>query len=285
MIRILSLKKNVLIITLLFLAQTVFGWTVQSSFDGVEEHVNLFANKLSDDISFSPPNSAKFFIRQGEENTGQQQYELPTSLNEGDELWIRVYLYPSSGFDWSANPITKLLRVIVANSDGSMISYHSILATAPTNYGCGTSSTYGYMVTGSEMNSRNLCQNRNTDTEIYLTSGEWHCIELYLKVSSTNGMMRAWHNGILKQEYPDPTIPPGGYFPKQRTTDWGVHHLLGWWNGGSQQDQNIYFDDMVYTNDRPTARDGEGNYMIGPKDWGDEVELPHPPKEFSNTAQ
>jgi hypothetical protein len=122
-----------------------------------------------------------------------------------------------------------------------------------------------------------ICQNRNTnDGGAYLTPNQWHCIELYLKVSSTNGIMRAWHNGILRSEYLYPTIPPGGHIPQNRTSNWGQSHLLGWWNGGPVQDQEIYFDDFVIRSDGPANRDSLGNPMIGPTDWNNSSDLTPP---------
>lgn len=253
--------------SLLLPLQAAHGWTVHASFDNKADDIQLFTGNLSSDVAFSPPYSARFLIQKGVENDGQHQYKLPTALYEGDELWVRVYLYVPPGFDWTASPITKLLRVAAANSDGSNRSYHSILATNGQYYSCGGTGKFGYMVTGAEMNPGNVCQNRNMDDEVFLTPGVWHSIELYIKVSATNGMMRAWHNGILKQEYPDPTIGPGGYLPADHTADWTVHHLLGWWNGGATQDQYIYFDNLVYTNERPSNQDAEGNYMIGPENY------------------
>lgn len=256
----------------LLCSQSSFAWYVRSSFDGNPEDADIFSNKISNDFSFSGSNSIKFFIQGGAESTGQHQYNLPNDLHEGDEFWIRIYIFPPAGFDWTCSPITKLLRITTARSDGSDSGYHSILATRPQNYGCSGENKYGYMVTGSEMNSSKspppICQNKNADIgDSFLTPGEWHCMELYIKVSENNGIIRAWHNGILKQEYFYPTITAGGYIPANRTTNWTVHHLLGWWNGGPTKDQYLYFDNMAYTNETPQNRDAEGNYMIGPVNY------------------
>ena len=259
-----------LLLVLLCSATTAKAWTVTDNMDGTGTN-DFFSDKHSTDYTHSNPNSSKFFIGEGDESVGIFTYNLGSNLYEGDELWVRVYLYAPAGFDWYANPITKLLRVTVANSNGTGNGYHSISATRPGNYGCSGTSAYGYMVTGSEMNSAQspppICQNKNTSTPVFLTPGQWHHIELYIKVSATNGIIRAWHDGILKQEYLYPTIPAGGYIPAIRTTDWQDNHILGWWNGGASQDQYIYFDDLHATNDVPSAQDVEGNYMIGPGDF------------------
>jgi len=39
------------------------------------------------------------------------------------------------------------------------------------------------------------------------------------------------------------------------------------WNGGAPQDQDMWIDDIVITNETPTARDVYGNPMIGPDAW------------------
>lgn len=256
----------------LVLVTRVSAWTLGTSFDGDLGDANFFQNYISNDYSHSGSNSTKFSMFEGVENDGQYTYQLGSDLHEGDELWVRVYIYPPIGFRWDCNPITKILRITVAGSDGSNVSYHSLLSTRQTNYGCGSGTTFGYMVTGSEMNSSQspppICQNTNTeDGGGYLVPGQWHSIEMYLKVSATNGILRAWHNGVLRNEYLYPTIPSGGYIPFNRTENWTQHHLLGWWNGGPVQNQSIYFDDFVETNEAPPNQDLEGNPMIGPRDW------------------
>lgn len=266
----LNFLKLLLILTVLIIPNNINAWTLRANFDGDKGDEDLFVNKRSKDHYFRGNYSVKFPLIQGQENTGQHVFNLRSDLYEGDELWVRIYVYPPSGFRWEANPITKVLRVAVANSIGEQTGYHSILATKQPNYGCGSSKIYGYMVTGSEMNSSKspppICQNRNTsDGGGYLTPGEWHCIELYLKVSATNGILRAWLNGVLRNEYIYPTIPAGGYIPKNRTKNWTQNHLLGWWNGGPVQTQDIYFDSMIITNTTPSKQDAEKNYMIGPE--------------------
>lgn len=264
----LNFVKSMLFLSVLIIPINVRSWTLKANFDGNKGNESLFFNKRSKDYFFSGNYSIKFPLIQGQENTGQHVFQLGSTLYEGDELWIRVYVYPPPGFRWDANPITKLMRIAVANSIGEQIGYHSVLLTKQPNYDCGSSDTYGYMITGSEMNSSKkippICQNRNTkDGGAYLTAGQWHCVELYIKISSTNGIIRAWHNGILRNEYFYPTIPEGGYIPKIKTKNWTQSHLLGWWNGGPVKSQDIYFDSIIITNTTPNKQDTEKNYMIG----------------------
>ncbi len=246
------------------------AWTIADDFEG--SGVGLWTSQLVTTYAHAGSHAIGIVLAQGVENDGQWTYPLGSDLYEGDDLWVRVYLYPPGGFDWTCSPITKLVRVAVADASGAGASYASILATRPQNYGCGDGGAYGYVVSGQEMNSGQtpppICQNRNNgDGGAYLTPGRWHSLELYLHVSATAGIMRVWHDGVLRNEYAYPTIPAGGYIPRIDTTDWTAHHLLGWWNGGPTQTQTIYFDDFVVTNETPANRDAAGNPMIGPTDW------------------
>ncbi len=269
------MKKYILVLVLVFCGVFISinyaaAWTESDDLEG--NGAGYWNSYISQDYSHSGSHSIKFVLKSGVESVGIYDYPLGSELREGDELWVRVYIYAPLGFDWTCNPITKLLRTTVANSSGASWSYISILATNPGDYGCGTGK-YGYMVTGAEalsgMNPPPICQNRNTaDGGGYLTPGQWHSIELYIKVSATSGIIRGWLDGVLRNEYLYPTIPSGGYMPIDHTSDWNVHHLLGWWNGGPRQDQNIYFDDFIATNIRPANRDAAGNYMIGQTDGG-----------------
>ena len=255
------------VVTFLALSDESFAWTISDNSEGTGTN-SFFSTYYSDDYHNSGNFSVKFFIGQGDESVGIYSYRLGGELAEGDELWVRVYIYAPAGFDWTATPITKLLRIVVANPDGTGNGYHSILATRPGNYGCAGENIYGYVVTGSEMNSSQtpppICQNMSAaGDEKFLTPGQWHTIELYLKISSVDGVMRAWVNGELVAEYHYPTILAGGKIPIARTSNWMDHHLLGWWNGGATQDQFLYFDDLIITNETPGSVDAHGNQMIG----------------------
>lgn len=256
-----------LLIVILMIIPCVYAWTITDDFEG--NGIGLWTNHVSLDYASSGTHSLRFNLPKGKEDIGIYDYSLGSDLHEGDELWVRVKVYPPAGFDWTAQPIVKVLRTAQAKADGSTSGgYNSILATNPDNYGCDGTVKYGYMVTGQEnQDSQNpppICQNRNLgDGGAFFTPGQWSCIELYIKVSATDGITRAWHNGVLRNEYAYPTIPSGGYLPKSSTSDWMVHHLLGWWNGGTSKDQSIYFDDFQVTNEPPASVDNAGNHMIG----------------------
>ena len=285
--------KKILIIIGVFIICPLFSmtkwsnaWTINSTWEefsvGSRGSSSYFlgdtGGSVSDTYSHSGTKSYKVALTGGKENTGQHAFALPSNITEGGQVWARVYLYAPLGFDWTANPISKILRLAVLES-GAQRGYISILEIRPSNYGCTYNSVkfgqppdnYGYIVGGSEYygsllsypDSNNyVCQNRNIAQANYLTVGQWHCIELYAKAGSTsNGIFRAWHNGELIWEHTNiNTIPPSGYIGNGTI----VGHLLGWWNGGFPKDQDIYFDDLVITNETPTNRDKEGNFMIGP---------------------
>ncbi|NTW27293.1 MAG: hypothetical protein HGA36_03145 [Candidatus Moranbacteria bacterium] len=266
----LILKISLFAAIFFVLPNSAEAWSKNFDMETVDTSIGVgtFGSTISSEHANSGNNSFKVPLLAGVENDGQHTFSLGGDLHEGDELWARVFIYVPIGFDWTAIPITKLLRIAPARADGTEWAYHSILATNKNNYGCGSETTFGFMVTGSENNSSQspppICQNRNTgDGGAYMTSGQWNSIELYIKVSAINGVIRAWHNGILRNEYFYPTIPSDGYIPWNRTTSWTQHHLLGWWNGGPSKNQDIYFDDLVLTNEVPASRDIESNPMIG----------------------
>lgn len=230
---------------------------------------------VSTNYAHSGSKSMKIHILKGEANTGQPHFAFPDRIYEGGEFWGRFYMYVPAGFDWYAENIVKLFRIVQSYSDGSGAGYVSILTTAPGQYGCGASGDFGYLVGGSEYTSllgdwgsdgSHICQTHGKGA--YLTSGSWHQLELYVKASSSisSGVYRMWHNGTLIWEKTGVrTIPSGGYLG-DAPTNWYQNHFMGWWNQGGAvptKDEDLYVDDFVYTNQRPSNRDTYGNYMIG----------------------
>jgi|GEM_PF-795274 len=241
-----------------------------------------------DTYAHSGKNSLRIFLPKGGPDW-QHEFRLPSSITEGGEFWGRFYIYPPTGFDWTATPITKIFRTVVVDSANNGKGFISILAIKPDYYQCSaksaTPSVYGWIVGGAEMLSSEgfVCQNQ-ASADDFLTPGQWHALELYIKVSSNGvGIFRIWHQGKLIWEKTGiSNIPPAGKL--WHGDGISANHFLGYWNGGVPQDQYLYIDDFTYTNQTPAQKDAVGNSMIGLIDWqsgGDSGGSTPPPSSSS----
>jgi len=233
-------------------------------------------SSISTDVAYSGTKCLRKDLTAGANDTAQAPLRLPQDVPVGGELWMRFRIYVPAGFDWTCTPIMKLMRWAVKTAGGGQAGYISVLTTRPSNYSChATDATkYGYLVMDDEVvNSTSrpdlypsgqpkyFCQIGAHDG--YLTPG-WHTVEMYARVGDNNdGILRAWHNGMLICETTGiSTVPPGGAIHKG---DGGfTGHILGYWNGGVPKNQSLYFDDFALSYTTPAARDTGGNPMIGP---------------------
>jgi hypothetical protein len=203
--------------------------------------------------------------------TAQMQFgfRLNNNVYAGGEIWARYYFYPEQGWDWTSNPATKTIRFHIRNGNNAHAGYATIYSMMPGNASCSASpSNNSYFIIDNEtMGPLWMCQNQGSPYQ-YLTPGEWHSIEIYMKLSSTGtGITRVWHNGTLMIEYLNQSnIPSGGYLHKGDAAT-HVPHFFGYWNGGASKNQYAYVDDFRITTDRPSNVDAQGNPMIGPTDW------------------
>jgi hypothetical protein len=88
-------------------------------------------------------------------------------------------------------------------------------------------------------------------------TGRWQAVEMYVKFSPGDGIVRLWIDGQLRAEQTgiataasDGDLMDYAYF-------------MGYWNGRCGQDQVMYLDDLVITTDTPENQDASGNPMIG----------------------
>jgi hypothetical protein len=208
----------------------------------------------------------KIDLYQGIANDGQWPYNWPSTVSDGGEVWVRAYFFFPTGFDFTCNPVAKILRISSAPEG----EYNSILEADPGNYGCSGPSTYGYVIFDSEWGDghgwppHTGCQNVQGET-YYLPTNQWVSLELYVKASSSNqGAVRVWDDGTLIFEVTGvQTITSGGWLGPTGAPQYSAPHVLGYWNGGPTQNQSIYVDDMEWTNETPANRDAFGNPMIG----------------------
>ena len=167
----------------------------------------------------------------------------PTNLVEGQEIWSRGYYYFQSPWSWTTPTYIKVMRIHVKTAGGAAhVGYISML-----------SDTNGHVIENSELASPAY----NVDTGRIYDIGSWHSYEMYVKLSSTSGIVRVWKDGVLIVErLNEKTL--------SSSTDVVTDVLIMTaWNGGAPQNQNEYVDDFAVTSDTPTSTDANGNKMIG----------------------
>jgi len=213
----------------------------------------------SDDFSVIGSQSVKFHHIECSTGWGQAHgYFDYTDVPYGGEMWVRFYVYQkdpwSNGACVPGGPQAwKMFRVRKGGGEGYISVY-------------GTSSGQPRMDCEGCSPGWNMWQ--NVGTPYTLQNDQWECIEFYIKIHDSDGIVRMWINGELKCEYIDQHTANVGS-PAQ----WS--YVYTYWNEGIPQDQDSYMDAIVVTNDTPAQQDSYGNYMIGP------IGGPQPPGQAS----
>lgn len=176
-------------------------------------------------------------------NVCHLEYDYPSNITNGGEVWVRAYVWFDTGWAWNS-AYTKIIRTVSMGTDSGRI-------------GMGEKSNYFYL-----SNEINPDYSSYTASPQQLTSatttGQWVCLETYIKAGVGNGIVRQWKNGILFAEQLNANTigGTGGTL--------GLTSFMDTWNSpGSPQNQVQYWDDVVITNETPTNRDARGNPMIG----------------------
>jgi hypothetical protein len=176
-------------------------------------------------------------------NVGAGEYgivDYPGQVSSGGEVWVRAYFYFGTPWSWASY-----------NGQYSMIK---ILRGAATNVG-------GFLSVFADSSGTIVLSNEPGDKQTLTNStfdiGKWQCIEMYVKLSPTQGVFRIWKNGVLIAEDKSTRTLNGGTYA-------ACAYMMSQWNNGVSQNQNMYMDDIVVTSDRPSQVDAQGNPMIGP---------------------
>lgn len=260
-----------LLLVLVFSAAIVpetMAWTIKISFD--DGSVGAYANQDQGHNGFHGAGSATRFSNE-QAADGKQSAKMSwekghngwalcygrvtfadapgaRSLKEGDELWVRAYFYFQSPWDWyvPGGPVNKVLRVHTQYSDGKNGGYISIV-----------SDSRGQIVGGSEVAPRP----RGYQLHYYYEVDRWQCLEMYIKFSTQEPIFRVWFDGelILEDKYKNTLGDPTALADKS--------YIGTAWAGGAPQDQVQYVDALIYTTDKPSNRDADGNPMVGPIGW------------------
>ena len=229
------MRRLLIVISIVLCASMASAWTTTMDFEssiGFSEYGNV---TLSTAEKSSGSQSARFTFDTGDDVVGYARYTFPAPLAEGTEIWIRYYLKFASNWQWS-NTYVKFMRLL--STDGHM------------GFGGGFGNSLYISNEVHEPNPEFLASGS-------VTPGQWQCLEIYYKISSTAPVIRSWINGELQ-------VNTTAY----RTFDANTFSLAEWfyiWNSPyPPQLQYAYVDDVVITNEQPTARDSSGYYMIGP---------------------
>lgn len=202
--------------------------------------------------------SAQMSIRAGDGGGfGQWGGLLPIdpAIAKGGEIWIRLYVYWPSDFEFSAAPWMKFLRLHNRASDGENAGYNDLYVDRADE-------TISVLRTIKEVHDVWAAYDGES-----LPRDTWERYEMYLFVDDVPvddggaARVRIWRDDALIFDRTDvPTITEAGgvidYF-----------YLFTYWNNEAPPDNDCWIDDLVIATDAspPPWTDAAGNHWIG--DW------------------
>jgi len=203
----------------------------------------------------------------------------------GTEVWISVKIFMPDGFDYTAKPWLKFLRLHTTSPARGNEGYNDLYITT-------TGAKYYDSVLKKNLlqppfffikEQQNMIKRFGDLNNDKPELGAWETYEVYLKmdyVSVANGgtsRVRVWKNGKLLAELDDiQTLNSAASYAD-------TFLIFTYWNGGKSdgsgsvpaKDQHLFIDDLIITTDTPSRRDISGNPMIG-----DVLAIPEPPTGF-----
>jgi hypothetical protein len=210
--------------------------------------------------------SCRLAVRKGTVGWGEfgAMMLFPEPLVKGQELWIRLDLFVPEGFDYTANPQLKFMRVHTQSRAGENFGYLDFLITpdGPSHWskklnGLTDAPFYFYYET---VVNQEYPGSYEKDR---IKKGQWESFEIYYYLDSVStenngrGRVRIWKNEELLADLPSQTTL------KNAEAVANSFLLFTYWNGGSPQDQHLYIDNIVITSDRPSNVDAAGYSFIG----------------------
>ncbi|WP_185234534.1 hypothetical protein [Teredinibacter franksiae] len=263
-------KQLFSVLIMIFLLSCSFGvsaWEIVKDFNvGTEgtkaEGATAFDSSAGDSI-LSTANvregqfAAKLQIQAGETAFGRWGgvIDFPTALHKGEELWVGMDVFFPEGFDYSTNNgYLKFIRFRNKKSDGTHTGYLDNLIVMPSR----NSGTFALLKEGLSYVLEYGSQGAQP-----IPQGEWFRYEIYMKLDEVpvkNGgasVVKSWLNGALIVEQTE-------IMTLGAATDEVVSfYLFTYWNNGAPKDQHMYVDNIIITNEKPSAIDGWGNSRIG----------------------
>lgn len=211
-----------------------------------------------------------------------------TDPGVGTSIWMSVKVFMPLGFDYTANPHLKFMRIHTSSKSVQNEGYDDLYITPIGShyYNPGLKKNLlqpPFFFVKEQQNLLKRFGNNNLDRP---KLGVWETYEVYMKMdyrSVANGgtsRVRIWKNGKLLAELNDiQTL-------KSKVSYADNFLIFTYWNGGKpngtgsvpSKNQHLFIDDLIVTTDTPSNRDILGNPMIG-----DVLIMPNPPTSlFTN---
>jgi hypothetical protein len=258
------MKKFSIIIIILLVPFYLYAWTITDTFEGGA------VGELADDTGMAYDGAGSATLYDSTANGGYVHagnrsckmtwpdcngecgflickgiYNFTNTAGEGDEVWFRSYVYFQNDWDWA---------------DGESYGQCKFMRLRTNNGHLSIMAKNGFFYLSNEITSYDSSWESPIQT-VAIDHGKWLCMEIYVKFSVMNGIIRMWKDGVLFATHEAATMDDG--------VSGTLAYLMSTWNSpGSPQMQSQWFDDVIITNEQPTNRDAAGNYMIGPTDWG-----------------
>ncbi|MDB4575610.1 polysaccharide lyase [bacterium] len=267
--------KYSIVLTLFFLHLSTpsHAWVIDANFDsgtagsiangpsGITEAFAL--TKYSNEIVRSGSLSAKATIRAKSAGFGDfggnWLLSSDQKLGEGDEIWYRTWLYVPHDFSFDCGGCTegpKFMRIHTKSATGENEGYWNLHLL--TN-----GITLASSVTDDFYTNHPYPRDDIRGINGSVNKGEWHAYEQYVKFSSTSGkgIYRAWYDGkLIFEDTVTKTL-------KSSTSVVDKIQLFTYWRGVADeqpdQDQSVYVDEVMITNEQPDNKDAKGNSFLG----------------------
>lgn len=233
---------------------------------GAGEFTSAFTNTIySNSVIDAGQDTCQMGITAGSTGWGTWggTYNFPTHLGVGAQLWIRLSLFVPVGFNYTASPWLKFIRVHTTSPAVSNEGYMDFVINPPSgtvwDYATKSASTapFSYMYEGKLIPHTVGSRSQNA-----IVPGKWETFEIYYmmdtvsKADGGTGEVRIWQNNQLLADLTDQVTLANA------NTYANAFFLFTYWNGGSPATQSLYVNNITITNDTPTNHDANGNPCI-----------------------
>jgi hypothetical protein len=190
-------------------------------------------------------------------------YSFPTHLGPGSNLWIRLALYVPSGFNYTANPWLKFMRVHTASPTSTNNGYNDLYINPSGGsiwdqaLSAQVSTPFSYYY-----ESQGMVRGVGTSAN-KIAYGQWETYEIHYTLDTKpknqggQGEVKIWKNNVLIADLTDQLQL------KDSSTYAESFFLFTYWNGNAPATQHLYVDSVTVTSDTPANRDAAGNPFIG----------------------
>lgn len=229
--------------------------------DGFQNSENGNGNTtvVSNTRSVSGANSAQAtIIGSGQEPWGADDQFIygpdggTGTMNSGDEIWIQWQVWHPLNYDndTTGDGGTKFFRMRFENA-GEV----PLVTTTWQLRGASTVTGFRTEIEGSFLDDVDV-----TQAPWNWALGQWNKYEHYIRLGTTDGIVRTWINDQLVTEGLNQNTIGSAVFNRVR------FQYLNFWNNSSPQTQSVWIDNVKHAwsvIDLPTNTDASGNRYIG----------------------